>query len=280
MSTLRLTVLVQNTVNRRQLRAEHGLAFHLQTERHTLLFDTGQSDLLCHNALRLCLPLDAVDSVALSHGHYDHTGGLLAVCKWAPGAAFYLHPAAWTTRFACPPDEPARSVGMSETSRQTLREAGAAVVETTGPTEIFEGIFVTGAIPRETEFEDVGGPFFLDRQGTRPDPLTDDQALFFDTNEGLVVVLGCAHAGVVNTLRHIRQLAPDRPIHTVLGGMHLLNASEERIEQTVVALRELDVQQLAPAHCTGAGPTARLWQEFPERCRPCAVGDQWTFSRA
>ena len=101
----------------------------------------------------------------------------------------------------------------------------------------------------------------------------------FDTGDGLVVLLGCAHAGVVNTLRYVRRLAPDRPIHAVLGGMHLLNASPERITRTVEALRELGVQRLGPAHCTGAKATARLWHEFPQACGTCNVGSRFVFQR-
>ena len=148
-----------------------------------------------------------------------------------------------------------------------------------GPIEFRPGFFLTGAIPRQSDFEDVGGPFVLDEAGAQPDPIADDQALFFDTRDGVVVVLGCAHAGVVNTLRHIRRLTGNRPFHAVLGGMHLLAASPERIARTFEALRELDVLRLGPAHCTGILPTARLWTEFAGRCFACGVGTSLMFQR-
>lgn len=277
--TIRLTTLVENTVSRHHLMAEHGVSFHLQTGRWTVLFDTGQSDLLRHNARQMELDLGAVEAVVLSHGHYDHTGGLKTVRESAPHARLYLHPACPALRFSRTRAPGNRSVGMSDASRQVLQEAGADVVRTTGVTEIVKDVFVTGEIPRDTGFEDVGGPFFLDRDCTRADPLVDDQALFFDTRHGLVVVLGCAHAGVVNTLHHIRRVTNARPIHTVLGGMHLLAANAERIDRTVEAFRELDVQHLAPAHCTGPAPTARLWSEFPERCLACPVGSTQVFEQ-
>jgi len=141
------------------------------------------------------------------------------------------------------------------------------------------GFFLTGEIPRATSFEDVGGAFFLDEAGTQPDPILDDQALFFDTREGLVVLLGCAHAGVVNTLNHIGRLRPGRRFHVVLGGMHLLTAGPERIICTVEALRALGVERLGPAHCTGAAATARLWSEFPNACTVCSVGSRFMFQR-
>ena len=107
----------------------------------------------------------------------------------------------------------------------------------------------------------------------------DDQALFFDTRDGVVVMLGCAHAGVVNTLLHIRQLTHHRPIHAVLGGMHLLLASPERMARTVEALRDLGIARLGPAHCTGVAAAARLWAEFPQACFACSVGTRLVFQR-
>jgi len=100
----------------------------------------------------------------------------------------------------------------------------------------------------------------------------DDQAMFLETTKGIVVLLGCAHAGVVNTLDHIHAAARQARIHAVLGGMHLLHASEDRLEQTVRRLRELDVQRIGLAHCTGFAAMARLYQDLPGRCFLCTTG--------
>jgi 7,8-dihydropterin-6-yl-methyl-4-(beta-D-ribofuranosyl)aminobenzene 5'-phosphate synthase len=142
-----------------------------------------------------------------------------------------------------------------------------------------EGIFVTGEIPRQNAFENTGGRFFLDAACTRPDPLLDDQALFFDTADGLVVLLGCGHAGVVNTLDYVQRLTDGRPIHTILGGLHLGTASPERIGKTIAAFRRWDLRQLSPCHCTGMSAMAQLWTAFPARCSSCAVGASWVFQR-
>jgi 7,8-dihydropterin-6-yl-methyl-4-(beta-D-ribofuranosyl)aminobenzene 5'-phosphate synthase len=278
-STICVTVLVENTVTGRGLRAEHGLAYHVQTGGHSVLFDTGQSDLLSHNASELGLPVAEVEAIALSHGHYDHTGGMVVARALAPGAWLYLHPAAVESKYAGNPDGTSRSVGMTEAAVQSLRDAEGAVVWTLKPTEICEGLFVTGEIPRQTVFEDNGGAFFLDEGCAKRDPLVDDQALYFDTRDGVVVLLGCAHAGVVNTLQYVRAITGGRPIHSVLGGMHLLEADKERIEQTFASIRALDVRQLGPAHCTGVMPTARIRTEFADRCVVCAVGSSLRFQR-
>lgn len=274
-----LTVLVENCAQGRDLRAEHGLAVHLRAGAHSLLFDTGQSDLLLHNARWLGVDLSQLDTIALSHGHYDHTGGLGLVCERAPKASLYAHPAAWGAHLARHPDGSTCDVGMAPRSRETARVFETHRHDTVTTTEVAPGLFLTGEIPRETDFEDVGGPFVLDAAGRQPDPIADDQALFFDTRDGVVVVLGCAHAGVVNTLRHVQRLAPGRPLHAVVGGMHLLAASPERMDRTLAGLRDLGVQRLGPAHCTGAAATARLWNAFPGACTSCAVGSRFVFPR-
>jgi 7,8-dihydropterin-6-yl-methyl-4-(beta-D-ribofuranosyl)aminobenzene 5'-phosphate synthase len=277
--TIVITTLVENSVSVRGLLAEHGLAFHLQAGPRSLLFDTGQSDLLLHNALTLRISLANADAFVLSHGHNDHTGGLTSAHKAAPQARLFLHRAALSQKFVRTPDGTIRSIGMDETTAETVRSAANAVVWTRKPTEVLDGIFVTGEIPRQDTFEDTGGPFFRDEAGTQPDPLLDDQALYFDTQEGLVMLLGCGHAGVVNTLDYVQHLTGGRSIHAILGGLHLLKASPERLEKTIAAFRRLDIQRLAPAHCTGLPALAQLWTAFPEHCFSCAVGANLVFQR-
>jgi 7,8-dihydropterin-6-yl-methyl-4-(beta-D-ribofuranosyl)aminobenzene 5'-phosphate synthase len=136
---------------------------------------------------------------------------------------------------------------------------------------------VTGPVPRLTDFEDTGGPFFLDEACTKPDTLEDDQSVFFDTIEGTVVLLGCAHSGVINKLRYIRQLTDNRPIRAVIGGMHLVGASPHRIERTIEELQRIGVERLAPAHCTGMPATVALWNAFPAGCVTCHVGKTFNF---
>ena len=274
-----ITVLVENSVHLRGLRAEHGLAWHIQFGPHAVLFDTGQTGLLVENAAGLGVSLDRLDAVVLSHGHYDHTGGLAAVLEHSPRARLFLHPAALDSKFILQSDGSARAVGMGDASRAALAQNRERVVESRIRTEVVPGLFLTGEIPRRTEYEDVGGRFCLDERGTQPDPLTDDQALFFDTPDGLVVLLGCGHAGVVNTVRHIRELAGQRPVHTVLGGFHLLHASAARLERTVDELRALRLRQLGPAHCTGLAATIRLWSALEDQCVAVAVGARFGFER-
>jgi 7,8-dihydropterin-6-yl-methyl-4-(beta-D-ribofuranosyl)aminobenzene 5'-phosphate synthase len=274
-----ITTLIENSVHARGLLAEHGLAFHLQAGPRSLLFDTGQSDLLLHNALKLRVSLANAEAIVLSHGHNDHTGGLKAAQEAAPQARLFLHPASLAPKFAGNPGGTTRSIGMDEATADAIRKAAKAVIWTIKPTEVIDDIFVTGEIPRESTFEDTGGPFFGDADSAQSDPLLDDQALYFDTQDGLVILLGCSHAGVVNTLEYIQHRTGGRPIHAILGGLHLGTASPERIEKTIAAFRRWDLQQLAPGHCTGLPALAQLWTAFPGRCSSCAVGASVVFQR-
>jgi 7,8-dihydropterin-6-yl-methyl-4-(beta-D-ribofuranosyl)aminobenzene 5'-phosphate synthase len=272
-----LTILVENSVHTRGLKAEHGLAVLIERGGHRVLFDTGQSDLVLQNAAALGCSLDALDAIVLSHGHDDHTGGLAAVCRRSPDARVFLQPAAMEAKFSANTAGSARNIGMPEAGRQAATSAGKNLVLTRSCEEVIEGVFVTGEIPRQTDFEDVGGRFFLDECCQQPDPLEDDQALFFETPDGIVVLLGCAHAGAVNTLLHIERLTNGKRFHAVLGGMHLLNASPARLNATIEALRRWNVSRFVPMHCTGLAAVARLWEMFPGCCAAAGVGSRFVF---
>ena len=275
---IRITVLVENSVHRQGLVAEHGLSFHVQCGERSLLFDTGQTDLAVINAETLRIPLERVEAIVLSHGHYDHTGGVPAVLNVAPNALIYLHPGAFAKKFSRSSGQ-SRQIGMSDCVAQAIRHRAGGFIETPGRTEIMEGIFATGEIPRATTYEDTGGAFYLDATGTRPDPLADDQALVIDLGRSVVLLLGCAHSGVVNTLDYVRHLTGGKHVSALIGGMHLGSAGDERIQQTIAYLRDAQLEMLAPAHCTGWPASAKLWQAFPDIFRPAGVGTVFEFKR-
>jgi 7,8-dihydropterin-6-yl-methyl-4-(beta-D-ribofuranosyl)aminobenzene 5'-phosphate synthase len=275
MGDARITVLVENTASGRGLLAEHGLSFWIELGSRRILFDAGQSDILFHNASILGIDLRTAEALVLSHGHYDHVGGLKKALELAPGVQVYLHPRALEAKFACR-SEQSRSIGMEREMPQVLdrRIRDGLGSFTTGPVEIFPGVWATGEIPRRSALEDTGGPFYLDPSGTRPDELWDDQALVLETPDSLVVILGCAHAGVINTLDYIAELFPSRPIRTVLGGMHLGRASRARVAHTIMALCGHNVQRIGPPHCTGQEASDGLWDALPDKCFVRNVGTQ------
>jgi 7,8-dihydropterin-6-yl-methyl-4-(beta-D-ribofuranosyl)aminobenzene 5'-phosphate synthase len=275
---IRITVLVENTAHRRGLLAEHGLAYWIEAGDSRMLFDTGQGLALAHNANKLGIDLSTADAVLLSHGHYDHTGGLHAELGRFRNATVYAHLTAFRERFIRRDDGSAQPVGSPIPSVDELRPHVKQLIHPRRtPVQIADGVWMTGEIPRQNNFEDVGGAFYLDRSCTTPDPIIDDQAVYIETGQGVVVLLGCAHAGVVNTLDYIRSLTKEARIHAVLGGMHLLHADEHRLCETVRRLREFDVHRIGPAHCTGFAAMARLFHELPDRCYPCVAGTQFEF---
>jgi 7,8-dihydropterin-6-yl-methyl-4-(beta-D-ribofuranosyl)aminobenzene 5'-phosphate synthase len=272
---LSLSVLVDNTATE-GLSSEHGLSFWIEYNGKRVLFDTGQSDLVVQNAEKLNIDLSQTDAIILSHGHYDHTGGLKAVLDKAPNAVIYLHPDAPKIRYSRKHGKPPRQISMPQECCQSLSDAvpKGKVVCTEKPERIYPGVMTTSTIPRMMKYEDTGGAFYTDSECTIADEITDDQALLIETPQGLVVILGCAHSGVVNTLHYAAKLTGQDHIYAIIGGMHLLNASDERIEKTIEMLKEYDLQKIGLAHCTGDKAAEKMMVAFPKQCFNCFAGSR------
>ena len=275
--TVAITTLVNNSAPD-NFRSEHGLSFWIEFGGKHVLFDAGQTDIIQKNAELIGVDLANTAAVILSHGHYDHTGGIPSVFRVAQKASLYLHPKAIEVKFSRKGSK-VKMVGMPESTKEVVKtlESKARLVWTDKPTEIVPGLFVTGPIARKSGFEDVGGDFYLDENCTIPDNLPDDQSIYFKTEKGLVILLGCAHSGVVNTLDYIIKLTGEKRVHAVLGGMHLLHASSKRIDRTIAAMKQYDVRELGLAHCTGSGAMQKLKDAFAGQSFECLVGTQRIF---
>jgi len=275
---LHVTVVVDNTARNPDLLAEHGLCFWIEDGGHRLLFDTGQGAAVRANAGTLGVPLEQAEAIALSHGHYDHTGGLAEAWMTPAATPLYLHPAALAPRYRVSGGT-AKEISMPRPVRDLVAHHMTSLRYTNQPTEIAPGAWLTGYVPRRhPEEEEEPEPFFLYPSGQQRDPLMDDQALYLVTVTGVIVLLGCAHAGVINTLDYIRDLTGNAPLRAVIGGMHLRAASAARLAWTVAQLQRLNPGMLVPAHCTGAPATEALAAAFGDRCRPCGAGATFDFA--
>lgn len=266
-----ITVLVDNQAGA-GLVAEHGLCMWIEADGLGILFDTGQGAALAPNSHALGIDLSRTDILVLSHGHYDHTGGMPHVLQAARQARVYCHPRAVLPRYVIHNDEP-KSIQMPHPSIAVIQELSLErLFWVQKPLRLTANIGITGPIPRRTDYEDTGGPFYLDPHGRRPDPIDDDQALWIRTPGGLIVCVGCSHAGLVNTLRHVRSLNDGMGIRAVIGGFHLLHAGRRRLDRTRDALLEMDVGQAVPCHCTGESAIARLREATGEKVVSGAAG--------
>ena len=268
--SFRMTVIVENSANRPELLGEHGLALWIEVADRKILFDTGQGMALTHNAAKLQIDLGQTTDIVISHGHYDHTGGLETALSAAPEAVLYAHPKTFAAKYVKDNDGSVRSVG-APVQPDTLSRA---IHFNTEPVPLADGVWITGEIPRRHAFEDVGGAFFLDEQCNASDDMVDERALFVQTSEGLVVVTGCGHAGLVNTLDHVAELSGANKMYGLAGGLHLLNASEERIGKSLDSIERYDVQKIATAHCTGLFAIASVFHRFANRFVALSAGQR------
>jgi len=274
MQNIRITILIENTAYKAGLKTEHGLSFWIEHGNNKILFDTGQSNAILHNAKVLDINLAQTDAIILSQGHYDHTGGLPSVINIASKAKIFLHPAATEPKYSQKTSE-TKYIGMSDSAKKAIE--GCQITWTATPAAIFPGMSVTGQVPRLNDYEDVGGAFFADENCHRLDGLLDDQSLFIESSKGLIVVFGCAHAGVINTLDYISKLTGEKNIYAVMGGMHLLNANLARIAKTIEAFKKYQVRIIVPLHCTGQKPMKSLKKTFGDKCLFYGAGGQINF---
>lgn len=276
---LQITVVVENTAQGIGLLGEHGLAYWLEWEGRNILFDTGQGGALKNNFGRLDFHPDLLDTIVLSHGHFDHSAGLPEALEPDRPVQVLLHPEALGSKYARNQDGTSLEIGMPVSAREALHKATVQVQMAEGPTQIADGLTATGRVPMVNDFEQPAARFFVDEECRVPDLIPDDQSIFFEADDGTVVLLGCTHSGVINTLEYVSQLTGGRPIHAVIGGMHFIDSPRERIERTIAELRRWNLKLLAPGHCTGMAGIAAMWNAFPDIIAPCHVGSKFAFRR-
>ncbi len=258
-SAVRYTVLVDNQIQGPGLTAEHGLSIWVEVGEERILFDAGRGAALRANARALGVDLASVTRLVLSHGHYDHSGGLAELGALLPQTTpLYAHPEIFPARYSRHADETIQEIGLTVGTREFLRQRAEHFQPVAKPTEIGPGVWLTGPIPRWVDFEDPGGDFWLDPACTRPDPVVDDLALWLVRPEGLWIFCGCAHSGLINTVEYIQAVSGRRPIQALVGGTHLRHASPERLSRTAAFVRALAPPIIQFCHCSGQSQNAAL----------------------
>ena len=274
----KITCVVDNTVQRSsRLWGEHGLAFWIETDQGCVLFDTGQSgEVLSHNLEALGLRLQDLKALALSHAHVDHTGGLRTVLSHNFGLPVYANADLLRPRYSLSAGE-YKSIGLSIPLEELTQQADLRLSDS--PIEVLPSLWTTGEVRERLELEGRSPNHFIHADGEwRPDPYRDDMSLVMDTQEGLVVICGCCHSGLLNTLAHVKRTF-QRPIIAILGGTHLVTADETYLEHVYNVLRErYDPLYFYLNHCTGERAYVAMVNIFGNRVEPCPAGTTHVFS--
>ncbi|MFH1156553.1 MAG: MBL fold metallo-hydrolase [Pseudomonadota bacterium] len=282
MSLTTITVLCENRAGGLiGITGEHGFAALIEKDDRKILLDTGQGMTLKTNADALGKPLSQVSTVVISHGHYDHTGGLPQVLAPPRGVEIIAHPDIFTEKYAQLPSAQGPltfHIGIRFQKAFLEGGLGARFNFQTRFTEISPGIFFSGEVPRVTDFERPDSMLKV-KQGDVlvDDPLLDDASLLIETDSGPVILTGCAHAGIVNTMEHFREKTGHTRFHAVIGGTHLgFMGISPQLEKSLDAFERFGVDLIAVSHCTGNEAAAICYNRFKDRFAFANAG--WTRS--
>jgi len=265
---IRITVLCDNLVCRLGGSGEHGFSAFIEMDNGKYLFDTGIGYFIVANSLVLGKDLRTVRKIFLSHGHYDHTGGLPEVLKMRGKVNVHAHPHIFLDKIAVfkkDVKETKRFVGILF-KKGYLESLGADFIFNTKFIEVEKGIFLTGEVPRKTPFEKPDPRLFIEVNGKRTqDILLDDQSLILDSKKGLILILGCAHSGMINIINHVIKKTKKEKIYAILGGTHLDFLTPEQLEESINFLKKFEIEKIGVSHCTGMKASFRLHEEFGDR---------------
>jgi len=274
---VKLTVLAEDSLSTPDLTAKHGFSCLVETKSAAsssrILMDAGPPpNIALNNADLLKIDLRSLNAIVISHGHYDHLGGLPEILKRVrEPTPVIVHPLAFVPKFSLTPN--LKFIGANFDQR-TLKELQGVLLLARNSVPVTTGVITSGEISRETGFEKVEGFWTVENQHFIQDQMVDDQALIVNLREkGLVIVSGCGHSGIINTVRHAQKMTGVEKIHTIIGGCHLANANQEKLQATVDELLKIQPDRLYPCHCTGPKTINKFLESFGERCKAAHTGD-------
>ncbi len=280
MDKTKITILCENRAGlTKNIIGEHGFSALVEHEGEKILLDTGQGFGLKPNAKTLGVDLDQIDTIVLSHGHYDHTGGLSQLLPFSQKTRVIAHPDIFGPKYSHTKNnikQPFNYIGPPFSKDILKADPNCELKLEKNFQKISDRIFFSGQIPRVTDFEINDKRLKLKQQnGFADDPLFDDTSLLIETGKGPVILTGCAHSGIVNVIKHFEKMTGHRQFHAVIGGTHLgfLN-SKDQLKKTMDAFETYKFDLIAVSHCTGNEAAAICYNRFQEKFAFANAG--WT----
>lgn len=259
---LQVTVISDNRSSHSDLDTEHGLSLWVETPCFSFLMDTGVGKTFEHNRKKLGINFEKLNAIVFSHAHFDHTGALPSHSE-EYHIPIYTGEGFFAPKYSKPDEKQGRYIGLNINQLEYLTLQRERLNTVTDQTEIFPGIHLFGNIPMIHHFEDLPQRFYLNESGTIPDRFIDEIAIAIKSPKGLVILSGCAHRGIINTITHICNRLDTHKIEAVIGGMHMGQVTQKRMDKTIEAFSRMGIQRLMPLHCSGDLFLEQLKHHFP-----------------